>query len=81
MGRFGDPPAWYFVMEAAEVLGMPYVQLDEHPRKRELMRKAFTYRWGKNSGETDKESNPEYQKAVRDLSERIEKAKPKKAKK
>jgi hypothetical protein len=61
-------------MEAAEILGMPYPALDEHPRKRELMSKAYTYRWGKNSGETDKEANPIYQQAVKTLSKKIEKA-------
>ena len=75
LGKFGDPPSWYFVMEAAEILGMPYPELDEHPRKRELMSKAFTYRWGKNAGETQKESNPIYQQAVKSLSDQIAEAK------
>lgn len=64
-------------MEAAEILRMPYTELDAHPRKRELMNKAFTYRWGRNSGETDKEANPIYQQAVKSLSKQIEKAKKK----
>lgn len=62
-------------MEAAEILRMPYLDLDDHPRKRELMAKAYTFRWGRNSGETQKEANPIYQQAVRALSERIGKAK------
>lgn len=62
-------------MEAAEILGCSFMELNDHPNKRNLMRMAFTYRWGKNQGETSKEANPTYQKAVKELSDKIAKAK------
>jgi hypothetical protein len=61
-------------MEAAEILRMSYVELDKHPQKSELMTKAFTYRWGKNEGESTKEANPKFQKMVKDYAKKIEKA-------
>jgi hypothetical protein len=61
-------------MEAAEILRMGYDELEHHPNKRDLMSKAFTYRWGRNAGETQKEANPIYQKAVKSLSDKISKA-------
>jgi hypothetical protein len=64
-------------MEAAEILRCSYMELEGHPQKRELMRKAYTYRWGRNAGETQKEANPIYQKAVKDLSDKITRAKKK----
>lgn len=54
---------------------MTYIDLETHPKKRELMSKAFTYRWGKNQGETTREANPIYQQAVKKLSDKISKAK------
>lgn len=65
-------------MEAAEVLRCSYMELEGHPQKRELMRKAFSYRWGKNAGETQKEANPLYQQAVKKLSDQIQKARKRK---
>jgi hypothetical protein len=62
-------------MEAAEILGCSFMELNDHPNKRNLMRMAFTYRWGKNAGETAKEANPEYQKEIKKLSKQIAKAK------
>jgi hypothetical protein len=67
-------PAWFHVMEAAEVLRMPYPELEAHPQKAALMRRAFTYQFGKNEGERNKELNPDYHKLVAELSGEMEEA-------
>lgn len=67
-------------MEAAEILGCSFMELNTHPDKRSLMRMAQTYRWGKNEGESTREANPEYQREVKKLSKKIEGARKKSGK-
>jgi hypothetical protein len=74
LGKIGMPPDYYFVFEAAQVLGCSFMDLDEHPEKRTLMALAFTVKGGKNDGEYMRERNPEYQKMLKDASKKIEKA-------
>jgi hypothetical protein len=67
-------------MEAAEILRMPYPDLEGHPRKAQLMQRAFTYQWGKNEGEKNRELNPDYHKLLNELGEQIAKVKEKSGK-
>lgn len=49
-GAVGEPPDYYYVQTAAKYLRMSFVELDEHPRKFELMAKAFTLQIGIHEG-------------------------------
>jgi hypothetical protein len=54
---------------------MSFVDLDEHPNKHSLMRRAFTLMRGVNDGEYLRECNPEYQQQLKDAAAEIQKAK------
>lgn len=49
-GKVGEAPDYYYVHTAAKHFGMSFVELDEHPRKFELMSKAFTLQIGVHEG-------------------------------
>lgn len=61
------PPDYYFVDKAARFLRMSFVELDEHPRKYELMQIAATLEYGENEGENVKRCNPIYQKRLQEM--------------
>ena len=61
-GEIGFPPIEYFEIEAAQILGMSYVDLTEHPAQAQLMASAFAYQRGKAEGEYLRELNPDWVK-------------------
>lgn len=58
LGLTGSVPGWFYVMEAAKILGSSYMELNEHPEKLQLMRMAFTYKRGTQDGEYLVQVNP-----------------------
>lgn len=72
MGKFGKPPFFYFIFEAAETLKCSVIELINHPNRSELMQMANSYQHGKTQGECNLQLNPEYQKQIKDMSKKIE---------
>jgi hypothetical protein len=79
LGVKGDPPAFYYEFEAAEILRCSVIELKNHPQKHTLMREAFTVQRGRNEGEYARELNPEFRKAVKQAAEEISRARDGKA--
>jgi hypothetical protein len=60
LGKYGEPPDYYFIHAAAKELGMSYVELEDHPERERLMTIAFTLSHGRDDGEHMMQCNPEF---------------------
>ncbi len=74
LGQIGEPPPFFYVAEAARILGCSFIDLEYHPDKFELMGQAFTLQWGRTDGELQRELNPEYVKKRKALEAKIAEA-------
>ena len=60
LGKYGEPPTSYFILEAAKELGMSYADLEAHDERERLMTIAFTLSHGRSEGEHMMQCNPEF---------------------
>jgi hypothetical protein len=60
LGRYGEPPDYYFIHAAAKELGMSYIDLESHDERERLMSIAFTLSHGRDEGEHMMQCNPEF---------------------
>lgn len=71
MGKHGNPPDYYFEIEAANVLRMSFLGLRNHPDRSELLSIAASYLKGKSDGEYLLHLNPEFNKTLKDRTKKI----------
>lgn len=74
LGKYGEPPIEYFILEAAKELGMSYAELEARGDRERLMTIAFTISQGKTEGEHTMQCNPEFIAIQKKKSKEIEKA-------
>jgi len=61
-GHLIVPDAWFFVIEAAQILGCSAIELDNHPDKAMWMQRAHDYNNGLTEGKTQLRMNVKFWK-------------------